>query len=304
MKKLISSQKKKYLLDIIKQEYPAFYRKIKKVKLIDHGWNTVVLDVDDKYIVRFKKDEIFPQALEIKILKRSQNKISMPIPKIISIGKQYKYIIYRKLRGVNLSEKIIDSLNRKQYNKFINDIAKFLMQFHNSLSIAQAKKMGIKRIKDKENYTKCIKSKLFKNIKNKDIINFTKQTMLAYKALPDIKENKVVLYNDLHCNNIAFDLKKKKINGIFDFGDVGIEDYQLDFTYFHHFKLKFLEDIATKYQQLTKRKVNLEYVKIYCYINELSDLAEYSDRPDSKVYKRAVRIIKYWINKDKTYGNK
>ena len=93
---------------------------------------------------------------------------------------------------------------------------------------------------------------------------------------------------------MAFDVATKKLNGVFDFGDVIIGDINMDFYGLYKFDPYFMKDVAEKYQELTNRKLNLRRMVIYGRINELSDLAELIDQPESIVYKNAMMRIEKW----------
>ena len=298
------------LIKIISSDYPGL--KIKNKKILNDGWDFLALEINKNYIIRFPKamkcelndygDNIKRMQVEIKVLAHLQNKISLPIPNVKLTGKKYAYFGYKKIRGVNLTKKIIWSLTKKQYKKLIFDLANFLNEIHSALTAGQAKQLGVLQ-EDYASYSDLIIAKIIKpkKIKDKQILNFIIKTTKEYQAMIKKKMVNVFLYNDLHGDNMAFDIKKKKLNGIFDFSDVMVGDINLDFNCLYRFGQKFLEDIIKNYSRLSDRKLDKRRIILYSWINEISDLALCINRPNSKIYKNVIKEIRGWIRKQDTY---
>ncbi|MBI2639511.1 MAG: aminoglycoside phosphotransferase family protein [Candidatus Sungbacteria bacterium] len=293
----------KFDLDIIKaaiaSDFPEL--KIKKITLIDNGWDNVVVEINDNMIFRFPKDNKFTFYknektsfdTEVEILGILKNKISLQIPQIEFLGKSFTYMGYPKIHGGNLTTEIFDSLNSEQKEKLTFDLANFLREIHASISPDEARKIGVVN-EDLPSYSRSIKSVLPNKINNKSVLNFVEATVEEYESLIQEKVELVFLYNDLHTENMAFDATAKKLNGVFDFGDIMVGDVNMDFYPLYKFDPYFMKAVAGKYQKLTGRKLNLRRMVIYGRINELSDLAELIDQPESAVYKNAIIRIEKW----------
>lgn len=275
--------------------------KIEKVTLIDNGWDNVVVEINKNIIFRFPKDNNFTFYknekasfnTEVKILDTLNNKISLQIPKIEFLGKSFTYMGYRKILGGDLTHEIFDSLNSEQKEKLTFDLANFLREMHDAISPEEARKIGIKD-EDSPSYTISIKSILPNKIDDESVLDFIEVTIKEYDGMIQEKVEFVFLYNDLHTENMAFDATAKKLNGVFDFGDIMIGDVNMDFYPLYKFDPYFMKAVAEKYQELTGRKLNLRRMVIYGRINELSDLAELIDQPESTVYKNAIMRIEKW----------
>ena len=297
--KKISRFDSKTIKNTILNDFPDF--KIKTIKLIENGWDNVVAEINGQYIFRFLKDpgdsnyrgigKDFNR--EIELLDYLQDKISVVIPKVEFIGKTLNYTGYKKISGMDLTKKVFYLLNKQKKEKLIFDLANFLREVHSSLSINQARKMGFED-EDPKSYSNMIKRILLKKIISPDISDFVKETLKEYEIMVQKKAKLVFLYNDLHTENMAFDYKTKKLNGIFDFSDAMIGDINLDFSPLYKFDPYFMKAVVEKYQDLTGRKLNLRHMIIYERINELCDLAEFINKPSSKVYKQVMMRIKKW----------
>lgn len=280
---------------IIQNDFPQI--EIKSIKPITDGWDNFVVDVNDEYIFRFPKGYEYKVNLEIKILAYLKDKISLPIPNIKFIGKSYLYTGYKKIQGEKLSREIIDSLSEEERTKLVYDLANFLNEFHGSFSVDKAKEMGIEE-EDHFSYHNSINKKLVEKIGDGKLADFVKKTLKEYAQIIKSEDEILILYNDLHEDNMAFDAKEKKLNGIFDFGDVMIEDVNREFCYLFRLDPQFMEEVVREYEKISGRKIDTNRVILYAKINEMSDLAEYIDKPDSKVYKKTLATITKWFNKN------
>lgn len=284
-----------YNLEAIKQlilaDFPSL--KIDSVDLVDNGWDNLVVEINNNLIFRFPKDKEVNFETEIKVLGILKGKISLQIPKVEFLGKSFTYMGYRKVQGGNLTEEILNSLSDEQREKLTFDLANFLYEIHKAISLDEARKLGVEE-EDLPSYSHSIKSVLLSKITDKGVLDFIGTTTVEYEGMLQEKVELVFLYNDLHTENMAFDATAKKLNGIFDFGDVMIGDVNMDFYPLYKFDPYFMKAVAEKYQALTKRKLNLRRMVVYGRINELSDLAELIDQPESTVYKNAIMRIQKW----------
>ncbi len=276
---------------VITTDFPDL--KIEKITLVDNGWDNVVVEINDNIIFRFPKDNGVNFNTEVKVLKLLHGKISLQIPKIEFLGKSFTYMGYPKIQGSNLTSEIFNSLNSEQKEKITFDLANFLREIHRAILLDEARKIGIED-ENLPSYSRSIKSVLPNKISDKSVLDFMETTIKEYEGMTQEEVELVFLYNDLHTENMAFDTTAKKLNGVFDFGDIMIGDVNMDFYPLYKFDPYFMKAVTEKYQELTSRKLNLRRMVIYGRINELSDLAELIDQPESTVYKNAIVRIKKW----------
>lgn len=289
--KIISNFELNTIQGVITTDFPDL--KIEKITLIDNSWDNVVVEINDQIIFRFPKDDGVNFDIEVKILNLLQGKISLQIPKIEFLGKSLTYMGYNKIQGGDLTHEIFNSLNSEQKEKLIYDLANFLFEMHRSISPDEARKIGIE-YEALPSYSRSVKSVLPSKLTNKSVLDFMEVTIKEYENIIQEKMELVFLHNDLHTDNMAFDVNAKKLNGVFDFGDSMIGDVNMDFYPLYKFDPYFMKAVAEKYQELTGRKLNLRRMVIYGRVNELSDLAELIDQPESTVYKNAIMRIEKW----------
>ncbi len=208
---------------------------------------------------------------------------------------------YKRIPGGDLTAEIYQSLEAEQKDKLVSDFVRFLSEFHQVFSISEAEAMGITR-EQPFSYTEKIRAKLPGKVKDVTIEEFILETVEEYNGVMKESAEQVVLYNDLHTENIAFDPDTKKLNGIFDFGDVAIGDINKEFAPLYKLDSKFLEKVISQYEIVTGRSVSLRRVVLHERIQEITDLVlEFIDKPDSGVYKRAMGRIKKWMGERTLY---
>lgn len=276
---------------VITTDFPDL--EIKKIILVDNGWDNLVVEINDNIIFRFPKDNGVNFNTEVQVLNLLQGRITLEIPHIEFFGKSFTYMGYPKIQGGNLTSEILNSLNSNQKNKLTDDLANFLREVHSAISLNDARKIGVED-ENLPSYSQSIKSVLSNKITDKFILDFMETTVNEYEGMIKEKVELVFLYNDLHTENMAFDATSNRLNGIFDFGDIMIGDVNMDFYPLYKFDPYFMKAVAEKYQELTGCKLNLRRMVIYGRINELSDLAEFIERQDSTVYRNAIERIMKW----------
>lgn len=291
--KKISIQKIK---KVIINDFPEI--KIKTAKLITNGWDNVVVDINGKYIFRFpkKKDERRTD-IEIKLLDYLKDKITLPIPHIEFFGKKYTYVGYKKIQGGRLTRRMLTSLEKNEREKLVLDIASFLYEFHKYFSLQKARQLGLKN-EDHFSYYTIISNKILNKLRDEKIIKFVRQVLADYKNIKIRKREISSLYNDLHEDNMAFDFKKKGLNGIFDFGDVMTGDINREFCYLFRLDPVLMHEVIKKYEKMSGRKIDVERVKTYARINEMSDLSFYINKPNSIIYRKSLKNIVKWMRED------
>ena len=192
-----------------------------------------------------------------------------------------------------MTKEIFDSLGAEEKKKLVFDLANFLREVHAAVLPEEARKLGVKD-EDAASYSRLVKSVLMGGIGEKTVSDFVDAMVKEYEEMIREKGEMVFLYNDLHTENMAFDAEAKRLNGVFDFGDVRVEDVCMDFCHLYKFDPGLMKAVAEKYGELTGRRLSLRRMVMHGRIQELADLAEFIDRPESTVYRNALMRIEKW----------
>ena len=273
---------------VITKDYPDFI--IKSIKPLKSGWDNFVLEINKTYIFRFPKKKDFKLSKEIEILKALENKISLNIPVYEFIGTKTPYVGYRKIVGEPLSLNTLKNLSSKKRNMLARDIAKFFFEFHSSLPISKSKKFNLE-VGSQDWRSLVIKKKVIGKLKNKELSDFIEENLDRYLKFSNDKNSLVAAYNDLHGNNMAFDKKAGKLNGIFDFSDVAIEDIHREFCSLFSLDQKLTLDIIKQYEKLSGRIIDVNRVFTTAVICEASILGVFINKPNLKNYKYALNDL-------------
>lgn len=202
---------------VITKEVPSL--EIYSLKLILTGADNLVVEVNGEWIFRFPKEEklIVGQEREGKLLILLRDQISLPIPYYFYQGNHPAFAAYRMMKGDPLDTKAYLSLSAEKRQKIAASLALFFTELHNSITVDQAKKLGYQEF----NTPKVV-------FPGSGAIQLMAKDALAHlKQRP--AQRLVLLHNDLHGENMAFDSCKEEITGIFDFSDAAIGDYAIDF---------------------------------------------------------------------------
>lgn len=275
--------------------------KVHSITLLDNGWDNVAFDINNEYIFRFPKGHGTNFDVELKLLQILKGKTTIPIPNPEFIGGDVAYMGYKKLLGRDLTPELYGVMTDEQKDKLAADYAQFAFEIHNALSLEQAKKLGVK-IEDSFKHVPTIEAILTQEkFSNFNILTFAKETLDEYTKTVDEKELLSFIYGDLHTENIAFDPVTKQLNGIFDFGDACIADIHFEFAPIYKFSTELLESTVAKYETLTNMKLSLRKIVLRGRMNELGDLTEFIDQPDSEIYLKAMRRMSQWIKEKDIY---
>ena len=198
---------------------------INSVTLISSGWDNLVADVNGEWIFRF------PRTLEAKaniekeaiLLDRLHGHITMPIPHYEFTGPDSLFVGYKKLQGGPLTKELYATLSDDERNSIADDIALFLHELHQAISVEEAQKMGYKLYKVPVAW---IKSDLLGTLANPDVERIISEALFYLST--HTTSQLVLAHNDLHGDNLAFDYSLRKITGIFDFSDAVIGDFAID----------------------------------------------------------------------------
>jgi aminoglycoside phosphotransferase (APT) family kinase protein len=149
-----------------------------------------------------------------------------------------------------LSKQLYTNLSQNARQDIADTLAIFLSEMHKTITLKNAQLLGYKNTNLPIDLMESSLDKLPPN----DLKRIVKEALIHFKAHPKL-ENLVLLHNDLHGENMAYDPVHLKLNGVFDFSDAAIGNYTIDFA-----KLFSVDS------DLAKRSL-----KKYAYLNQVPD---------------------------------
>jgi len=253
--------------NIIKSNKDIFEKNI-KIEKINIGFTNTIYSVDDKYIVKICSDYKNEVNFKNEIDFYNKNKYNDLIPKLFyyDISKNnipYYYEIIEKINGVSLYS-VWHTFSEEQRENIIHQLCNIMKSIH----LNKGKKY---------NWCNSIKMKyntLFKTIKTLNIFDSEEENKLkeAYLKFDKYLESNdfVLIHNDLHFDNIFYDMGKIKIID-FERSMYAPRDFELDIIYRMIRKpWKFASEETEKYVKKEDYSNIMKYIEKY--YEELIDI--------------------------------
>ena len=244
-----NSMKAKFFLRKIKIEFPQI--KWKKYRILSHGWDYIVIVLDEKIIFRFPKNKRGRGELknEARLLDYLKKKIRVGIPEYIFIAKNKSFAGYNLLKGQELKPSQFKRFAISKKEKFAKQIANFLTSLHSTPKLAISR-FNVRTENFRKDYMKLSHNTqkfLFPRLNKKE-----RQIIQGYlnelKATLDHSDYRnTLVHNDLTWEHILWDNKKSQVN-IIDFGDRKFGDPASDFAGLWEFGSKLIKRVYELYR--------------------------------------------------------
>lgn len=265
----------------------------------DSGADNLIIIVNNDLVFKFPKQEIFYKK-EKQFLDYIRPHISTIIPNIkIYDFKGQKFTCHKIIDGISYHE-LTNIEKSKSVEAVSDELAKFFAELHS---------IEVKNDFPKNNQHYYLDSEqeraIIENMTEEFVEDFakTREYLLNY----DGKSNMCICHDDLHYGNII--VKNNKLSGIIDFGDIVVENYNLDFCqlYLRDFNAVFENNFTglgeltiKKYEKISNRKVNRKYlnyrVKGKIYKNIAKSILSKNWQFDDLLIKKILKINELLLN--------
>lgn len=200
------------------------------VTLLAAGWDSLALDVDDRLIFKFPRDEEDAHALvtEARLLDIVRPAVTLPVPELIIHDGPPLFSRHAKLKGDHLLASHYERLTIEARGQLAAEMARFYAELH-ALDRGLLKVAGAEAIapwRPPEDILRQAWPRL-----PVDLRPFAEVTIADWQALPPDPHGTTYGFFDGHGWNMAFDHERHRLNGIYDFGDSGFGPLQQDFIY-------------------------------------------------------------------------
>ena len=254
--------KAEFFLQKIKNDFPQI--RWKKYRILTHGFDHIIIVLDEKIIFRFPKDKKYQSEFEneIQLLHYLKKKIKVGIPEYNYISKDKSIAGYNMVDGRELTFSLFRRLIASEKDTVAKQLAKFISTLHatpKSIII----KYNVQSENQEKNYKKLvrdIKKLLFPRLQKKDI-QLIEDYFAELKDALGHNYSNALIHNDLTWEHILWDKKKRKIN-IIDFSDRAFGDPAADFAGLLEYGQKFMEQVFSLYRG-KKDKHMLERSQLY-----------------------------------------
>lgn len=269
--------KAEFLLQRIASGFPQL--KWKEHRVLTHGWDHVVVVLDEKIVFRFPKDKGYRDRVqnEIGLLKYLKKRLNVGIPEYTYLPADRSFAGYGMLRGRELTSPRFRRLSLPGKEAVAIRLAGFISTLH-ATPRSVVTRYSIKaenRVELCEDLIRSSRELLFPRFRKEDIQRaeeyFGELKSTLGHDYPD-----VLVHNDLGPEHILWQRKDRQIN-IIDFSDCAFADPAIDFSGL----LEYGPEFAASVFQL------------------------YSGKKDDQMRKRAELYFKrtpLWLMKDSLQG--
>lgn len=260
-------------------------------RLITTGWHSTAVDVDDRLIFKFPRDDEALQALrrEASLLAVIRPALSMPIPGLQLHDGPPVFSRHEKIPGEHLLSHQYEWLTEAARQTLAGSLARFYCELHR-LDAEQMRQAGATAIKPWQSLD-AIREKALPMLPP-ELSRFGEETTAAFEDLPPDPLGATYGFFDGHGWNMAFDHDGGTLNGIYDFADSGFGPRHQDFIYSNFISSDLTARIVTAYEQLSGLTLDRRRIGLLTGLHRLSELAELSD--DAKYVPAMIRSVTDW----------
>lgn len=222
--------------EMIESSFPELH--VKSIDYVGEGMDSKAFVVNECLIFRFPKNQDVANQLkvEIALLPKLASKVNLPIPNFMYVGTQSNglpFVGYEKLLGSELTKNLLGTLDINDRQGAFSQMGNFLQQLH-AFPIEIAKQCGAQASAFKDDFTndlRTLRAEVF-NLLSEDKQQYVEQLYDGYLSNDtNFNYTPSLIHADLGDEHILWNVEKKKISGIIDFGDINIGDPDYDFMY-------------------------------------------------------------------------
>lgn len=237
------------------------------------GWENVVLDTPDGWILRFPRDEdtiLFDR--ELRLLELLHDRLPAPIPNIIQVsrptGGGSPFAAYRRMDGVHLDSARFEAAEPRVRDRIAADLGRFLAAMHEALT--ETELAGIDLPVLDADFATVVEDDLPPGLRAR-----YRELRAEYaERLSAARHSPVLLHNDFHLGNLVLDAELGRLAGVWDFSCVSLGDPSLDFRYLMGDSTELAARIASAYAARTGREIDLGLAAAAIALEEVSDALE------------------------------
>lgn len=280
---------------MIRRDFPKVL--IRSARRIPLGLDHLVVEINGRYIFRMSTDETRRQDHEIAVIRLLRLKGVRMIPAVSFIGKSAKYFGYEKIEGVTLSEDEAGRIPPADRRRLAAQIARFLVQLHQHVSLAQAYEWGVPEY-DLKRFDRILPVITEKFSGDRDLISFARRAVLDSGIIGGDPALRRVLHWDLHNGNLILDLTDRSLRGVIDFDEVIVCDVHAEFRSLYRFNPALAKETIGIYNDLTGLKLSYETARQYAWLVRFSDLAEAARGENGRIHSMALQQLRTWARRE------
>ncbi len=218
------------------------------IEYLSEGWDSVACRVNQNLIFRFPKRPEVEQSLkvELRLLPELAPSLPLPIPNFKYVSPEpgqffeYAFVGYEMINGWSEEDWPEDLLAADWWKvalgQFVTALHRFPLERARELGVQELKDVNLVRVPQQPSDWREALEQFYRAMREQGfpLLSDAKQDEVAdfFEDFLDNDDNfkfePTLVHADLYYDHILLDLEKQKINGIIDFGDVGIGDPAFD----------------------------------------------------------------------------
>jgi aminoglycoside phosphotransferase (APT) family kinase protein len=235
------------------------------------GWENVVVETRDGWILRFPRDEDHAFERELAILERVHGRLPVQTPEVEWTGRHTRFAAYRKLDGAEFDAAAYAAASDARRDRTARSLAEFLVAVHGLFTLADVEELQLPGT----NHQPCLDQvctridqvpATSRAAVDALVEEFTQTWVDGVVAGPE-----VVLHNDFHTSNLVLDEPVGVVTGVWDFSCVQVGVPTFDLRYFEDGPPDLLHRLAGHYQELTGRTVDVTAAVVANRMEAVSD---------------------------------
>lgn len=263
-----------------------------RFSLLTQGWDSIAVDVDDRLIFKFPRNEIAEKSLmrEISLLDVIRPAIAMPVPDIRLIDGPRVFSRHRKLKGSYLETPHYARLSTEAREELALRLARFYVDLH-GLDLETMRAAGAGTV---EAWAKPdeVGDKVLPLLSG-DLRVQAERTIASWADLPPDPYGTTYGFFDGHGWNMAFDHETSRLSGVYDFADSGFGPLHRDFIYSNFISPELTQRIVSNYEAMAGCVLERRRIEVLTGAHRLWEMAEAVD--DAPRLPLMVDHFAYWV---------
>ncbi len=255
------------------------------------GWDSVAVDVDDRLIFKFPRHAEGEAGLrhEARILALVRASVRMPVPRLELIEEPRLFSRHEKIPGEHLVTAQYNELDAFARQDLAERLGLFYAELH-AIGLEEARTEGAGPMDvwpDAQTILRMVWPVLPEHLRS-----FGETVVTQWAALGPDPYGERFGFFDGHGWNMAFDHTRKRLNGVYDFGDSGIGALHRDFIYSSLVSPELTERIIGAYERSSGRPVDRERVAVLTGTHRLWEVAGEAHLPEN--LPSLLRALENW----------
>lgn len=258
------------------------------VEKLNMGFASAALEVGGRWIFKFPRQAEGAEALrrEARLLAMLGPKLTMRTPRLEVVEGPPFFTRHEAIPGDHLLSADYAALGEAARNDLAARLALFFAQMHGlDPQGPEAREAGrAAPWSGPEEIRAKIRGALEGRARD-----LAEEVLTKWAALGPDPDGEVLCYCDGHGWNMAFDHEAGRLNGIYDFADVGLAPLHREFVTLDFVSADLTARVLPDYERLTGRRVDRERLAILTGANRLWKLSQAVGDPED-----LARTLRFW----------